>query len=81
MTTSLRMDDVHAQHAAIEREISAALRRVLDRGDFVLGAAVRVFDAAFASNCRVPHAISVGSGTDALSLAMRALDFGGRATR
>jgi dTDP-4-amino-4,6-dideoxygalactose transaminase len=68
--------DLGAQYATIEHEIDAAMRRVIQKGDFVLGAAVREFEAAFAAYCGVPHAIGVGSGTDALFLAMRALNVG-----
>src|SRR5438067_5378530 len=80
MAISTRMSvplvDLGAQYLTIEDEIASALRRVLEKGDFVLGAAVREFEAAFASYCGVPHAIGVGSGTDALFLAMRALNLG-----
>src|SRR5438309_161657 len=80
MAISTRMSvllvDLGAQYLTIEDEIASALQRVLEKGDFVLGAAVREFEAAFASYCGVPNAIGVGSGTDALFLAMRALDLG-----
>src|ERR1700716_2145280 len=75
-TMNVPLVDLGAQYATIAHEIEGALRRVLDKGDFVLGAAVRDFEAAFASYCDVPHGIGVGSGTDALFLAMRALDLG-----
>ena len=75
-TMNVPLVDLGAQYATIAHEIDGALRRVLDKGDFVLGAAVRDFEAAFASYCDVPHAIGVGSGTDALFLAMKALDLG-----
>src|SRR5437879_5751019 len=80
MAISARMNvplvDLGAQYATIEHEINGALRRVIEKSDFVLGAAVREFEAAFASYCGVPHAVGVGSGTDALFLAMRALNVG-----
>jgi dTDP-4-amino-4,6-dideoxygalactose transaminase len=75
-TLNVPLVDLGAQYATIAPEIDGALRRVLNKGDFVLGAAVREFEAAFANYCAVPHAIGVGSGTDALFLAMRALDLG-----
>ena len=75
-TMNVPLVDLGAQYATIAHEIDGALRRVLDKGDFVLGAAVRDFEAAFANYCDVPHAVGVGSGTDALFLAMRALDLG-----
>ncbi len=75
-TMNVPLVDLGAQYATIAHEIDGALRRVLDKGDFVLGAAVRDFESAFASYCDVPYAVGVGSGTDALFLAMRALDVG-----
>lgn len=57
-------------------EYLAAFERVLDSGGFVGGPAVASFEAAFASYCGAPHAIAVGTGTDALVLALRALGVG-----
>jgi dTDP-4-amino-4,6-dideoxygalactose transaminase len=57
-------------------EYLAAFERVLDSGGFVGGPAVTTFEAAFASYCGAPHAIAVGTGTDALVLALRALGIG-----
>ncbi len=65
--------DLAAQYRAIQGEVDAAIQDVVARGDFTLGAAVRDFEAAFAAYCGVPHAVGVGSGTDALTLALRAL--------
>ena len=46
---------------------------VLDGGRFVLGPAVERFEAEFAAFCGVPHAVGVASGTDALTIALRAV--------
>ncbi len=54
----------------------AAITAILDTGAFVGGAAVTDFEAAFARHVGVDHAVSVASGTDALLLALRALDVG-----
>jgi dTDP-4-amino-4,6-dideoxygalactose transaminase len=51
----------------------AAIAAILDTGGFVGGAAVTDFEAAFARHVGVAHAIAVGTGTDALLLALRAL--------
>lgn len=50
--------------------------RVLESGNYVLGAEVEAFESAFAAYCDAAHAVGVGSGTDALILALRALDIG-----
>jgi dTDP-3-amino-3,4,6-trideoxy-alpha-D-glucose transaminase len=56
--------------------VEAAIRRVVDRGWFVLGPEVEAFEAEFAAACGAAHAVGVNSGTDALMLALRALDIG-----
>ncbi|GIX46868.1 MAG: aminotransferase DegT [Candidatus Tectimicrobiota bacterium] len=53
-----------------------AIREVVVRGDFTLGAAVAEFEQCFAALCQVPYAIGVNSGTDALFLSLKALDIG-----
>ena len=58
------------QHRELEPELSAALRCVLGRGRFILGPEVTAFEAEWARYCAVPAAAGVGSGTDALSLAL-----------
>jgi dTDP-3-amino-3,4,6-trideoxy-alpha-D-glucose transaminase len=57
--------------------VRAAIDRVLARGWFVLGPEVDAFEAEFAAACGALCAVGVGSGTDALALALRALDIGG----
>jgi dTDP-4-amino-4,6-dideoxygalactose transaminase len=57
-------------------EVEAAIRRVIDRGWFVLGPEVEAFEAEFAAACGAPYAVGVNTGTDALMLTLRALDIG-----
>ncbi|MGE0462233.1 MAG: DegT/DnrJ/EryC1/StrS family aminotransferase [Vicinamibacterales bacterium] len=57
-------------------DIDAAIRRVIDSGWFVLGPEVEGFEAEFAAACGAPHAVGVGTGTDAITLILRALDIG-----
>jgi dTDP-3-amino-3,4,6-trideoxy-alpha-D-glucose transaminase len=57
-------------------EVEAAIRRVIDRGWFVLGPEVEAFEAEFAMACGASHAVGVNTGTDALMLSLRALDIG-----
>jgi dTDP-4-amino-4,6-dideoxygalactose transaminase len=68
--------DLKAQRQAISEEIEAAIARVVERCDFILGEEVSRFESEFAEYCGVPYAIGVASGTDALHLACRALDIG-----
>jgi len=62
-----------AQYTAHRDEIEAAIAQVLGSGDYILGEEVEAFERAFAEFCGMAYAVGVGSGTDALILAMRAL--------
>ncbi|HEX6163013.1 MAG TPA: DegT/DnrJ/EryC1/StrS family aminotransferase [Vicinamibacterales bacterium] len=57
-------------------DVRAAIDRVLASGWFVLGPEVEAFEAEFAAASQVPHAVGVGTGTDAITLILRALDIG-----
>jgi dTDP-3-amino-3,4,6-trideoxy-alpha-D-glucose transaminase len=57
-------------------DVRAAIDRVLASGWFVLGPEVEAFETEFAAASRVPHAVGVGTGTDAITLILRALDIG-----
>ena len=61
-------------------EDAADVRRAIDRvvasGWFVLGPEVEAFEREFAAACGGAHAVGVGSGTDAIALALRALGVG-----
>ncbi|PZS02450.1 MAG: erythromycin biosynthesis sensory transduction protein eryC1 [Candidatus Chloroheliales bacterium] len=70
------VSDVKPQYAAIKEEIDAAVQRVLDSGWFILGAEVEAFEREFAAYNGNQHAVGVGSGTDALELALRAVGVG-----
>jgi len=59
--------------AAFGVDLGACLQRVVDSGWYVLGPQVRDFEAAFARHVGVRHALGVANGTDALTLALRAL--------
>ena len=64
------------QYLTIKDELDAAVQRVLDTSFFVLGTELTVFEAAWASYLGVARAVGVGSGTEAIHLALRALDIG-----
>src|SRR5207245_5181005 len=61
---------------AVAEEVRAGWEAVISRSAFVLGEEVEAFEAAFARSCGVAHCLGVASGTDALELALRALDIG-----
>jgi dTDP-4-amino-4,6-dideoxygalactose transaminase len=68
--------DLVRQHAALKPELMAALERVVDGSRFVLGAEGAALERELAARCGVRHGVGVGSGTDALRLALAALDVG-----
>ncbi|HLY38098.1 MAG TPA: DegT/DnrJ/EryC1/StrS family aminotransferase [Candidatus Binatia bacterium] len=72
--------DLRAQDAALGAELRAAIDGVLGSGQFILGPTLERFEAAMAEYAGVAHAIGVGSGTDALLIALHGLGVGpGRA--
>lgn len=68
--------DPRPQHHALRREIRSGIGRVLAHNRFILGPEVHAFEEAFARLVRVPHAVGVSSGLDALRLSLLALDIG-----
>ena len=65
-----------AQYQRHKAEIDQAIHKVLERGWYILGEEVQNFESEFADYIGVDFAISVGSGTDALHIALRAFDIG-----
>lgn len=68
--------DLRGQHDPLRAELMAAFGRVLDSSAFIQGPEVEAFEREFAVFCGVRHAVTVSNGTDALALALRALDIG-----
>lgn len=64
--------DLRAAYETQKTEIDDAIATVLRETDFVLGAAIEEFEAAFAAYCGVDHAVGVDSGFSALELSLRA---------
>ena len=65
-----------AQFAALRTETLAAVEAVLAKGHYILGPNVAAFEQEVATFCGAKHGIGVNSGSDALTLALRALDIG-----
>jgi dTDP-4-amino-4,6-dideoxygalactose transaminase len=68
--------DVAAQRRRLGPAIDAAVARVLNHCQFILGPEVRAFEAEFATFCGARHAVTCASGTDALVVALRAMGVG-----
>lgn len=65
--------DLKAQRDTIRADLMAAIERVIDRCDFILGDELTKFEAEFSSFCGATAAVGVANGTDALHLACRAI--------
>jgi dTDP-4-amino-4,6-dideoxygalactose transaminase len=68
--------DTRTPLAPLRAEIDAKLAEVLDRSSFILGPEVEAFEAEFAAYLGARHAVGVANGTDAITLALRALGVG-----
>ncbi len=62
--------------APLRGQIDAAISGVIDDGRFILGPNVTGFEQEFAGFCGAAHAIGVANGTDALTIALRAMGVG-----
>ena len=72
VTQDIPLVDLKSQYATIRDEVRQAIDEVLDSMQLTIGPNVRAFDKEWAEYCGTAHAIGVGSGTDALQLAIRA---------
>ncbi|HEY5216693.1 MAG TPA: DegT/DnrJ/EryC1/StrS family aminotransferase [Pseudolabrys sp.] len=68
--------DLAAQRRRLGSAVDAAVTRVLNHCQFVLGPEVRAFEAELAAFCGAKHVVTCASGTDALVLALRARGIG-----
>src|ERR687894_1087647 len=68
--------DTKTPLAPLRAEIDAKIAEVVDRGAFILGPEVTAFEQEFAAYLGASHAIGVANGTDAITLALRALGVG-----
>ncbi|HEX9016455.1 MAG TPA: DegT/DnrJ/EryC1/StrS family aminotransferase [Chloroflexota bacterium] len=68
----IEFNDLRPQHRDIRAEIDAAVGQVLEAGWFVLGKQDEAFEREFADYCGAAHCVGVGSGTEAIHLALLA---------
>ncbi len=74
--TQVPLVDVKAQYERLIPEIVERMREVLDSGTFILGPNVTAFEEEAAAYLGVPRTVGVANGTDALVLALDAMDVG-----
>jgi dTDP-4-amino-4,6-dideoxygalactose transaminase len=68
--------DLQAQYRSIRTEVNAAVQRVLDSAQFILGDEVAGFEREFAAYCQASECVALNSGTSALHLALLAAGVG-----
>ena len=74
MTSKLEFTDLKTQYAALKDRIAERMQRVLDHGQYIMGPEVAELEAALAAFTGARHCITVASGTEALLIALMALD-------
>ncbi|MDM8007785.1 MAG: DegT/DnrJ/EryC1/StrS family aminotransferase [Phycisphaerae bacterium] len=73
---SIPLVNLKRLHDKLYAEIRTAINKVLARGDFVTGSDLAAFEEEFAAYCEAKYCVGVGSGLDALTLAMKGLGIG-----
>jgi dTDP-4-amino-4,6-dideoxygalactose transaminase len=68
--------DLKAQYRTIKSDIDAAVHKILDSGQYVLGEEVELFEREFAAFHAADHGVAVNTGTSALHLALLAAGVG-----
>ena len=68
--------DLFKQYETVKTEVDSGVRRVFEQWDFILGEDAQRFEKEFAQYCHAAYGVGVNSGTDALYLALSALDIG-----
>jgi UDP-2-acetamido-2-deoxy-ribo-hexuluronate aminotransferase len=70
----MQFTDLKTQYAALKTSIDARIQRVLDHGQYIMGPEVTELEMALAAFTDSKHCITVASGTEALLIALMALD-------
>ncbi|HEY7890896.1 MAG TPA: DegT/DnrJ/EryC1/StrS family aminotransferase [Solirubrobacteraceae bacterium] len=73
---AIALFDTHGPLEPLRVELRAAIERVLDSGHYILGEEVRTFEREFAAYCGCAHAVGVANGTEAITIALRAMGVG-----
>src|SRR5436853_534865 len=68
--------DLKIQYQRLKPEIDAAMQQAAADAAYILGPNVREFEREIADYCGCAHAVGVANGTDAIHLALRALNIG-----
>ena len=74
LSPKIQMVDLFSQYQKIKPEVDTAIQQVIDRSAFIKGEEVLRFEAQLASYCKCKQVVSCANGTDALQIALMALD-------
>jgi UDP-2-acetamido-2-deoxy-ribo-hexuluronate aminotransferase len=72
----LEFVDLKTQYAALRESVNARIQRVLDHGQYIMGPEVAELEAALAARTAAAHCVTAASGTEALLIALLALEVG-----
>jgi len=70
----MQFTDLKTQYAALKSSVDARIQRVLDHGQYIMGPEVAELEGALAAFAGAKHCVTVASGTEALLIALMALD-------
>jgi dTDP-3-amino-3,4,6-trideoxy-alpha-D-glucose transaminase len=73
---AVELFDTSSALVPLHAELRSAVERVLDSERYILGPEVSAFEQEFAAYCGTEHAIGVANGTEAITIALRAMDVG-----
>ncbi|HXA54299.1 MAG TPA: DegT/DnrJ/EryC1/StrS family aminotransferase [Solirubrobacteraceae bacterium] len=73
---SVPLFDTSSPLTPLREELRAAVARVMDSGSYILGPEVAAFEQELAAYCGAAHAVGVANGTEAITIALRALGVG-----
>jgi dTDP-4-amino-4,6-dideoxygalactose transaminase len=76
MTIRIPFVDLNLQHKAMKNQLQQAMQAVFEKGDFILGQALKEFEVAFAAESGTKYGVGVASGTDAIALGLQACNIG-----
>ena len=76
LTMHVPFVSLKSAHDRIHKEVQLKLNALLDKGDFILGEEVNVFEKEYALFSQTKHCIGISNGLDALKISLRALGIG-----
>ena len=70
---NIKLINLKKQYDDIEKELFVKMKKTFEKTNFIMGEETKAFEKEFSDYLGVKHSISVGNGTDALAIALKAL--------